>query len=321
MAPSSSQKSTIVRLYRQAPFLGLRVSFTVLDRVAPALGARWAERLWFRIPASATRRAPAAAPGRRSGLLLHGRPVMWESWGEGPIVYLLHGWGGRRTQLAAFVDPLVAAGFRVVAVDTPGHGDSPAGAHGPRESTVLEMADVVPALVRTLGPAHAVVAHSLGALATMVAVDAGVPVERLAFVAPMGTVEPYTRLFVRRLGAGERTRRRMVARVERRIGMRVGFFDIAALGERLGTRPALLLVHDRADRETRWSDSETIAASWPGARLVTTEGLGHGRILADAGVVAHVVAFVAGADADTGADADPRAEGNRPTAALVDQRR
>ena len=38
------QKSTIVR------------SFGVLERVAPALGARWAEALWFRIPSARGRR-------------------------------------------------------------------------------------------------------------------------------------------------------------------------------------------------------------------------------------------------------------------------
>ncbi|MDF2743720.1 MAG: hypothetical protein K0S88_5097, partial [Actinomycetia bacterium] len=46
------QKSTIVR------------SFALLERVAPALGARWAERLWFRIPAPRGRRDRPVEPGR-----------------------------------------------------------------------------------------------------------------------------------------------------------------------------------------------------------------------------------------------------------------
>jgi pimeloyl-ACP methyl ester carboxylesterase len=56
--------------------------------------------------------------------------------------------------------------------------------------------------------------------------------------------------------------------------------------------PPLLLVHDRQDAETGWSDSEAIARAWPGARLVTTTGLGHRRILRDPAVVAEVTGFV-----------------------------
>jgi hypothetical protein len=37
-----------------------------------------------------------------------------------------------------------------------------------------------------------------------------------------------------------------------------------------------------------------IAAAWPDAELYLTSGLGHRRILADPGVVAAVVRFVAG---------------------------
>jgi hypothetical protein len=46
------QKSTIVR------------SFALLERVAPAVGARWAEALWFRIPSPRGRRDRLAEPGR-----------------------------------------------------------------------------------------------------------------------------------------------------------------------------------------------------------------------------------------------------------------
>ena len=59
--------------------------------------------------------------------------------------------------------------------------------------------------------------------------------------------------------------------------------------------PPLLLVHDRQDAETGWSDSAAIARSWPRSRLVTTGGLGHRRILRAPAVIAEVVEFVAAA--------------------------
>ena len=288
------QKSTIVR------------SFALLERVAPGVGARWAEHLWFTVPAARGRRDRQAAPGCPFQVPVHGRMVAGEVWGERPahgdhgrpgqgdppVVYLVHGWGGWRWQLDGFVAPLVEAGFRVVAFDAPSHGASDPGPEGPGRSTVLELADALAAVVAANGPAHAVVAHSLGATAAAFAIRRGLPVERAAFVAPMADPLPYTRTFAGRLGFGERVRTRLVGRIERRVGKPLSAFDVPAMAGQVPT-PPLLLVHDRLDAETGWSDSAAIAASWPQARLVTTSGLGHRRILRTPAVVREVVEFVA----------------------------
>jgi pimeloyl-ACP methyl ester carboxylesterase len=278
------QKSTIVR------------SFSLLERVAPWLGARWAETLWFTVPRARGPRGGRAGPGRPFRVGVDGRMVAGEVWGEGPVVYLVHGWGGWRGQLDAFVGPLVGAGRRVVAFDAPGHGDSDPGPAGPGRGTILEFAGALAAVAAAHGPAAAVVAHSLGATAAAFAMEGGLAVERAVFLAPMADPLPYTRTFAARLGFGERIRTRLVRRVERRVGLPLSAFDVPAMASRTAT-PPLLLVHDRQDAETGWSDSAAIARSWPGSRLVTTGGLGHRRILRAPAVVAEVAGFVTGAGA------------------------
>ena len=278
------QKSTIVR------------SFTLLEWVAPAAGARWAEHLWFTVPATRGRRDRQADLGRPFQVRLHGRAVAGEAWGAGPVVYLVHGWGGWRWQLDGFVAPLVEAGCRVVAFDAPSHGVSDPGPEGPGRSTILEFADALTAVVAEMGPAHAVVAHSLGATAAAFAIRGGLPVERAAFLAPMADPLPYTRTFAGRLGFGDRVRTRLVDRIERRVGLPLSAFDVPAMAGQSPT-PPLLLVHDRLDAETGWSDSAAIAAAWPRSRLVTTSGLGHRRILRAPAVIAEVTGFVAAAPA------------------------
>jgi pimeloyl-ACP methyl ester carboxylesterase len=272
------QKSTIVR------------TFGLLERVGPGLGTRWAERLWFTVPRPPARRDDAASPGRRFQLPVEGATVTGEAWGDGPVVYLMHGWGGWRGQLGALVDPLVAAGHRVVAFDAPGHGDSTPGPAGQHRSTILEFAGALAAVVAANGPAHAVVAHSLGATAAAFAMRHGLAAGRAVFVAPMADPVPYTRVFAGRLGFGERVRSRLVRRLERRVGRPMSAFDVPAMARGWAT-PPLLLVHDREDAETGWSDSAAIAQAWPGARLISTSGLGHRRILRAPAVVAEVVAF------------------------------
>jgi pimeloyl-ACP methyl ester carboxylesterase len=274
------QKSTIVR------------SFAVLERVAPAVGARWAETLWFTVPRAGAHPERQTPPGRPFQILVNGHMVAGEAWGAGPSVYLVHGWGGWGWQLEGFVAPLVDRGHQVVAFDAPSHGASGPGPAGPGRGTIVEFADALAAVVAANGPAHALVAHSLGATSAAFAMRRGLQVGRAAFVAPMADPLPYTRTFAGRLGFGEQVRTRLADRIERRVGMPLSAFDVPAMAGQIAT-PPLLLVHDRQDAETGWSDSAAIARSWPHARLVTTSGLGHRRILRAPAVVDEVVEFVA----------------------------
>jgi len=50
---------------------------------------------------------------------IEGRRLNGVSWGEGPVVLLVHGGSGWGQQMSVDVEPLVAAGFRVVAWDAP----------------------------------------------------------------------------------------------------------------------------------------------------------------------------------------------------------
>jgi len=58
-------------------------------------------------------------------------------------------------------------------------------------------------------------------------------------------------------------------------------------------RPALI-VHDIGDREVPWEEGERYARYWPASRMLTTTGLGHNRILGDAGVIDAAIRFLRG---------------------------
>jgi pimeloyl-ACP methyl ester carboxylesterase len=295
-----------VKIGTALAFAGVRFGFGIAERLCPALGARWAERLWFTAPRP--RRRPIEPPGRRVEVTVSGRRIMGESWGEGPTVVLVHGWGGHRAQLAAFVEPLVDSGHHVVAIDAPGHGESAPGVSEGRQATILEFADALTAVCTAEGPAHAVIAHSIGCMASAIAVRNGLPCERLVLLAPMSEVTSYTRQFAARLGFGERVRTRLTRRIEDRVGKPLSYFDIPAMGVEPGI-PSLLLVHDREDRETPWAGSHDIVRAWPGARLLTTIGLGHRGILRNPGVIREVVSFVAAQPASSPAPAAQSAPG------------
>ena len=282
---SRLKKSTIVRIKTAL----MRAGFGAAEWFAPRLGARFAERLWFRLPPRSPRLQPDT--GTPFGVVSDGHVVRGRRWGQGPVVYLVHGWGGDATQLGAYVDPLVAAGFTVVTHDAPSHGRSDAGISGVDESNALEFARAVEAVVAAHGPAHAVIAHSMGAMATMLALrEGGIVAERLVFVAPMTKLAVLLDEFGAMLGFGPRTRRPFDARLLHRVGEPVEAFDMDRLTE--GQELPLLVVHDQRDQRTDYRGSAELVSRWPDARLVPTSGLGHQRILRDPKVVRTVSDFV-----------------------------
>lgn len=289
---TSPQKSTIVRTTDHR-LRAIRGGLAVTQRVAPPMAARWAARLWCVLPAGRSRRIdrrPSA--GRLQTVSLPGgRSFVAESWGEGAPIYLVHGWGGWRGQLGALVSPLVDAGYQVIAYDAPSHGDAAPGVLGRGRSTALEMAEAVHAVSRRFGPPAGLVAHSLGAVAVVVAMGDGLSVPRVAFVAP--TVSPMVPVsqFAAGLGLATATRDGMVRRLETIVGRPLRDFD--ALADVPGSRPPALIVHDRDDREIPYDEATRLIHGWPESELVTTEGLGHHRLLGDPMVIGAVTEYLA----------------------------
>ncbi|MFL6126826.1 alpha/beta fold hydrolase [Actinophytocola sp.] len=287
----SSQKSTIDRFINATRSTAVRAAFGTLERFAPGLGVRWATNLWLTIPRFNGRARSAVPPGTPFTTTWRNRRIRGTAWGAGPVVYLVHGWGGASAQLLPFVGPLVASGHRVVTFDAPSHGASDPGELGPRRTTIPEMARSLTAVVREHGQPHAVIAHSAGASSTFHALRDGLRPARLAFLAPMAQPDELTMVFAATLGFGERIRTGMARRVGEIAGTPWEDFDMPRMVTRIAP-PPLLTIHDPADRETRYADSVALAKTWPDAELVTAEGLGHWRLLRDPATVARAVEFV-----------------------------
>ncbi len=284
------KKSTLVR----GRLAVTRLGFMTAERLSPALGARAAERLWFRVPATARRNPPDGGQGFEARS--HGHIVRGRSWGDGPVVYLVHGWGGQLAHLGALVEPLVERGFRVVGFDAPSHGESDPGAAGAGSTDAAEFGRAFDAVAAVHGPARAVVAHSMGSVVTLLTLKHGwLSTDRLVLVAPMLDIGSLFDGYEQAVGFGPRTRRALERRTERRVGLPVSEFDVLKLATEI-ERPELLVVHDRDDAETSYQDSVRIVDAWPGARLLGTTGLGHRRLLRHRATVREVVDFVAAPD-------------------------
>jgi pimeloyl-ACP methyl ester carboxylesterase len=224
-------------------------------------------------------------PGHRFTIEGGGHRLAAWDWGRGPTVILTHGWSGHAGQMAGFVAPLVQAGYYVVAFDHPAHGQSEG-----KQANYLTVAAALTAVARRVGPVHAVIGHSFGCTATVLALARGLPVERVVLVAPPAESPLFARAFGRAIGLPAARVEGMVERIRVAVGGDLAALDARQLARRL-TTPALI-VHDPADREVPFAHAEAIAAAWPGARLHPVSGLGHYRLLRDPAVIERAVEFV-----------------------------
>ena len=283
---SSSQKSTNGRSYYRE-MKAVRIGFACLESISGAGAERVAGYLFAKPKRVAIRPEAEAimAAGHRFELEAGCHTLAAWSWGDGPTVLLHHGWSGRASQMAPFVKPLVDAGFSVVAYDAPGHGDSPG-----TTTSLPEIARTLREAAFRLGGLHAVVGHSFGSAATLLAVRHGLRVDRAVLLSPPSDMNHFLDQFTETVGLSAGVRAGMERRwIDR---YRFSWEDLDVRGWARGGRPPLLGFHDRDDRVVPWRQGAQVVRAWQDARLITTTGLGHRRIRENPEVVQEAVRFL-----------------------------
>lgn len=277
-----SQKSTIGRANVVQKLM------SGLSTVAPGFAAIAAEQLFVTVVQhKRPRREDAWADGasRISIPSPHGELAAWV-WGDGPsTILLVHGWAGRGLQLGAFVEPLVDAGYRVVAYDGPAHGESSG-----RRTNIFKLTEALMAVADAIGPVTGVIAHSLGTTAVLLASSRyGFRPGRFVAVSPMAYTGTMTEHYSRMTGFSQAVVGEMRARLEKSIGF--CWDEIEPLNLASKFEIDTLVIHDHDDLELPAAEGKALASRMAMADTLFTEGLGHRRILRDPAVVAAAIGF------------------------------
>jgi pimeloyl-ACP methyl ester carboxylesterase len=212
-------------------------------------------------------------------------------WGEGPTVMLAHGWGGYGLQLAEFVNPLLAAGYRVLAFDAPAHGMTEG-----IQTNGFELAEAITTVAdyyttKFRQSINGIIAHSLGATSTTLALSQGLKANKVVYLGANCWLSNALTVFAKR------------ARLTTEVEVALRHFCLEKFGQDMWLRYAVdqtaknltvpvALFHDRRDRDVAFEESVAISQVWKGAQLIETAGLGHRRILRDAAVIQQAVDFI-----------------------------
>ncbi|MEQ8405108.1 MAG: hypothetical protein RKE49_08415 [Oceanicaulis sp.] len=206
--------------------------------------------------------------------------------GEGPLVMFQHGWEADSADLSTLGQAVMTAGFRVALIDGPAHGAST----GSR-AHMIRFADGLAAARNHFGEPFAVVAHSMGFPAAVIAMTrfALSPQTVVALGAP-DALPRNVRFQARAMGLSDRAVELMLDAVSYRFGEDARRLSVVEDAPAMAI-PALFC-HGGNDAIAPPDASERMAAAWPGAALSVFDGLGHRGVLRDDRVLKTVTEFL-----------------------------
>lgn len=241
---------------------GYKLAFKGVELFFPQLALKWAIRLWFTPPKE-------KRPDHENKLIEgvsqkkipieggHYYPLKKSTyktyhWGErGPLVLLVHGWGGRASQMASFAKPLNQLGYRVIAFDAVAHGESSI-----KQTNLIEFADIIKDITVRFGDIHAMIAHSFGGMAAGFAIKEGVTVNKLITVGSPASPNVFLEKFSSMTGFSTRLLDQIVENIETRFDFKMSEILLDSANQQ---EIPWMIIHDKDDFVVNQSEALVMA--------------------------------------------------------------
>ena len=259
-------------------FTMIRKITATLEMVSPRLALWWVSRLFFS-PRSSRRELPDIPDLQQRWLSFEktdgtqGECKVYSA-GSGPVVLLIHGWEGSAYSFSVIARQLLGKGLRVVLFDLPAHGFSPG-----RKTNLVEISRIIEKLAAEEEHLQALVGHSFGAVCAGFAIKSGVSTDCFISISAPATMDFMINRFCLYVGASEKTKSGLIDRIETILKGSYEQGSLTSMADEFNQSG--LIIHDRKDRMIPYKLAEEFAAAWPTASLLSTNALGHNRILQD----------------------------------------
>ena len=262
--------------------------FSLLEKISPRLAAKLALRFFlrpFRFPLP-NREKEAVETANIFKIQVENNEVAIYEWGEGPAIWVLHGWSGRATQLGAIIKELVKIGYKVYGIDAPGHGKSSG-----VESSVLLFESALQKLNKLKGPPVTFIGHSLGGAVGFFALRNGIEIKKIVSIGAPSMPEEIMKEFISKIGLKNTSFKYLESAFENKFKQPFANFTVLKWVQPPPAIP-VLIIHDKDDRDAPFHHAEKLKEKLPKAEFIVTQGLGHNRILRDEEVIKKVISFI-----------------------------
>ncbi|MBN9287232.1 MAG: alpha/beta fold hydrolase [Gammaproteobacteria bacterium] len=266
----------------------MRLMFKVLTPVFPSLMNQFAYNLWFTpMRTKATEKEQDFIKSARADFLkVKDFKIRVWSWGKGPTVLFIHGWGGRGLQVSAFIETLCSMGFNVVSFDMPAHGESDG-----KRTNGFEIVEVMNEVVKQIENFHSVITHSFGGMLFGYYYSPQLSLKNIVMICPPATLHTAFDQFITTLQLPQSIQEYMLKMLERNFGQDL-FERLSLLQNGTKITQPVLLVHDRQDDVVPYQDSQDIMKILQQGTLYETNELGHRKILYDKALIERISHFI-----------------------------
>lgn len=191
----------------------------------------------------------------------------WE--GNGPTIFLLHGWESNSFRWRFLVPLLQEKGYNIIAIDAPGHGSS-SGKH----LHVPLYTKCIKDIAKIYQP-EIFIGHSLGAMSSVYYhyLENTSHLKKIVALGPPSELPLFLKNFQSILGLSDNLMRSMDDYIYELFGFYSKDFSIANFAKKLELEGLLIL--DKNDPLAPYKLSLRIAKNWKNCELFTVEGVGH----------------------------------------------
>lgn len=195
---------------------------------------------------------------------------------NGDIIFVVHGWDSNAGSLAMIADELVELGYKIVALNLPGHAFDES-----NKSNYFECKEAVKAMVKFLNPQNPVsfITHSFGSGITAGALaELDIKVDKLFFITTPFRLIDFFKQFKQMLKVGDKTYKYMIDWANDLLGEDLNNIRVDNKLQQFNFKH-LFLIHDQNDKVLPYSNSMRVHNTITNSTLIPIEKAGHYRIL------------------------------------------
>ena len=208
-------------------------------------------------------------------------------WGEGPVIWVLHGWESRGSTFYKLIPLLLEKGYMVVAWDGPAHGDSPGKVSNVVDHPRALSIDMNEGL---FADPVAMIGHSFGGAAFAIFSKIHkMPPKTVIISAPTRIIGVFNRFF-KMLKLGKKSQDLFISHSETKTGYKVS--EMSLVNNDFSKLSNTLIIHDKGDDVIPYNDFVVLKETWQTGTFISTENLGHRLTIKDSLILGKILEFL-----------------------------